>query len=620
MKPIRSFSTRLSLNVVLVVSILFLIALVTVAISSHLLIADEANKSANNILSAAIADIEKTLQSVEAVTENAAWLVEENSDNEVFLNHITEKVVSTNPYIIGSTVAFDTNRFHGQYQFAPYSYSDDKTGKITHIRLDDNYNYFPSEWYAVPHKTGKPHWSEPYLDEGGGECMMSTYSYPVKDKDGKVFAIITADISLEWLTKKAESIHPYEHTFTTLLSKEGQPLTTTENDKEKLFSETLIQNMTSGHSGTTGFKSKGGRGFTVYGPFKNGWSMAITSQYREVLHRTSQMHNVLFHVGLIGLVVLFFTCYRIIRKLTKPITEFTDVAQAMAKGDFQAKLPVINTQDELMHLHDSFDQLQKSFVDYIDELKTTTSANERMASELYIAHAIQLGMLPTQFPKEQNFNIHAMLTPAKEVGGDFYNFLIKDNLLYFSVGDVSGKGVPAALVMAITQAACKLFFKMGLPVEQVIGELNKTAVEGNDTNMFATMFAGCINLETRQMEYCNAGHNHIIVIPPQAEQQPYYLKAQANLALGLFSDFTYQKESLPLESGSKLILYTDGVTEAEDAQQNQYGNERLLATASAPDFRKLDAQDMTNQLYQSVQEFTAGNEQNDDITIVCVVI
>lgn len=620
MKPIRSFSTRLSLNVLLVVSILFLIALVTVAISSHLLITDEANKSANNTLSAAISDIEKTLQSVEAITENAAWLVEENSDNEAYLYHITERVVSTNPYIIGSAIAFDTNCFHGQYQFAPYSCPDNNTGKIINKRLDKNYNYFPSEWYATPLKTGNPHWSEPYFDKGGAECMMSTFSYPIKDPQGKVYAIITADISLDWLTQKARAIHPYEHSFTILLSKKGLPMTETDYDLDVLDAKGLVQHMKDGHSGTMGFKSPDGRGFSVYGPFSNGWSMAITSQYRDVLHRTIQLHKVLICVGILGLIILFITCYRIIRKLTKPITEFTDVAQDMAKGDFRATLPEINTQDELLHLHDSFDQLQKSFIAYIDELKTTTAANERMASELYIAHAIQQGMLPNKFPTDQQFNIHAMLTPAKEVGGDYYNFFAIDNRLYFSIGDVSGKGVPAALVMAITQAACKFFFKMSMPVDKVISELNNTAADGNDTNMFATMFAGCINMSTMQMEFCNAGHNHIIVIPPRSDQQPYYLKAQANLALGLITDFEYQKESLQLEAGSRLILYTDGVTEAEDAQQNQYGDDRLLATASDPDFRKLDAQGMTEKIYHTVQEFTAGNEQNDDITILCIKI
>lgn len=620
MKPIQSFSTRLSLNVLLVVSILFIIALVTLATSSHLLIAEEANKSANNTLSAAIADIEKTLQSIEAITENAAWLVTENSNNEAFIYHITEKVVATNPYIIGSAIAFDTNCFQGQYQFAPYSFSDAKTGSIIHKRLDQNYNYFPSEWYATPLKSGKSHWSEPYFDTGGGECLMSTFSYPIKNNNGQVIAIITADISLDWLTQKANSIHPYKNSHTYILSADGKSLTDDHINMNDADYQRLVQNMTRGKLGTLGFKNPNGRGFVVFGPFNNGWTMAITSQYRDVLYRVSALHKVLICVGIISLIILFFTCYRIIRKLTKPITEFTDAAQAMANGNFRAPLPEINSQDELLNLHESFDQLQKSFIAYIDKLKTTTAANERMESELNIARAIQQGMLPAQFPTVENFNIHAMLTPAREVGGDFYNFFVRENLLYFSIGDVSGKGVPAALVMAITQAACKFFFKMNLSVRQVISELNNTAADGNDANMFATMFAGCINLDTMQMEFCNAGHNHIIVIPPHKEQQPYYLKAKANLALGLITDFEYPQESLQLEADSRLILYTDGVTEAEDAQQNQFGAERLLATTSTPEFRQSDAKSMVHQLYQSVLEFTAGNEQNDDITILCLTI
>lgn len=627
----RSFSTRLSFNVLLVVSILFVMALLFVAIFSHVLITKEATKSATNILNASIADIERTLAQVESGTQNAAWLAVENSQDENFLYHITQKVVEENPYIIGSAIAFDTNYVNGRFYFAPYSYKEAKTGTLKQHQLGDNYNYFDSEWYRKPMESKEPSWSEPYYDDGGGDQMMATYSVPVKDKTGKVFAVITADISLDWLADKVSSIRPYKNSYATLTSRKGvylskgnnidlseeTILTTAQRAKDPKVME-LSKKIMNGETGCTQYKYKGRPGFAVYGPLRNGWSLAITCPYKEVLKQTSHMHKVLLITGLIGLIILFFVCRYTIRKITQPITDFSSAAQSMAKGDFQAQLPEIKTEDEIHHLRDSFEYLQNSLTTYISELKETTKANERMESELNIAKAIQLGMLPKEFPSTGGYSIHGIMHPAKEVGGDLFDFRDKDGKLYFTIGDVSGKGVPAALVMAITLAACRFFNSMGLELDRLVEQLNSNVSDNNDANMFATMFVGRMNFENRTLEYCNAGHNHIIVIPP--DSSPYYLTAKPNLAIGLFEDFSYQKEQMDVPAGTKLVLYTDGVTEAENKNQELYGNERLLELASSDAFRHLSAEEMTKTISESVHAFAEGNEQNDDITILCITL
>ena len=191
----KSFSTRLSLNVLLIVTILFVIVLSIVAVSSHLLISDEAKRSASNILKATILDVEKTLQTVESTVKDASWLAKENDTDEDYLYHITRKVVEENTYIIGSAIAFDSCYFEGRHFFSPYSYEDAITHELKSKELGSETNdYFTQEWYTVPKNTGNSHWSEPYFDAGGGEQMMTTYSYPLKDSTGRIYAIITADI------------------------------------------------------------------------------------------------------------------------------------------------------------------------------------------------------------------------------------------------------------------------------------------------------------------------------------------------------------------------------------------------------------------------------------------
>lgn len=628
----KSFSTRLSLNVLLIVTIFFIVVLGIVAVSSHMLISEEATRSASNILKASILDIEKTLQTVESTVKDASWLVKENSKDEKYLYHITNKVVDENTNIIGSAIAFDSCYFDGRHFFSPYSYEDPETGELKSKELGSVENdYFTQEWYVEPKKSGKPHWSEPYFDAGGGEQMMTTYSYPIKDSTGNIYAIITADISLEWLSKKVDDIHPYEHSHSTLISTKGKYLSagwqanmtdeTAYSYAEKMDDPRILEiskNMLAGDSGTMRYMVDNKLSFAVYGPLSNGWSMAINCEYRDVLERSSKMHVVLILVGLIGLLVMFIMCYFKIRQLTQPIKEFSKSAHSIAQGNFNAQFPKVKSKDEILTLRDSLEEMQKYIVTYLEQVETATSAKKRMETQLYIGQKIQEGMLPKNFPNDSRCSLNARVVPAKEVGGDLYDFTINGNRLYFSVGDVSGKGVPAAFVMAITRVMCHLFADLGLPAKDVVTRINNSVAKNNEANMFVTLFVGCIDLETKKMELCNAGHNPIIVIPP--DENPYYLKAIPNMAVGVWNGFEYKSESLDLCPGTRLLLYTDGVTEAEKADKEQFGEDRLLQFVSTPEFKNLNPEEMVSAVLDAVKSFAGDNEQNDDITIFAIKI
>ncbi|MBQ2573314.1 MAG: SpoIIE family protein phosphatase [Bacteroidales bacterium] len=628
----KSFSTRLSLNVLLIVTIFFIVVLGIVAVSSHLLISEEATRSASNILKANILDIEKTLQTLESTVKDASWLVKENSKDEKYLYHITSKVVDENTNIIGSAIAFDSCYFDGRHFFSPYSYEDPETGELKSKELgSDENDYFSQEWYIEPKKSGKPHWSEPYFDTGGGEQMMTTYSYPIKDSAGNIYAIITADISLEWLSQKVDDIHPYEHSHSTLISAKGKYLSagwqanltaeTAYSFAEKMDDPRILEiskNMLAGDSGTMRYMVDNKLSFAVYGPLSNGWSMAINCEYRDVLERSSKMHVVLILVGLIGLLVMFIMCYFKIGQLTQPIKEFSKSAHSIAQGNFNTQFPEVKSEDEIVTLRNSLEEMQKYIVSYLEQIETATSAKKRMETQLYIGQKIQEGMLPKNFPNDSRCSLNARVVPAKEVGGDLYDFTINGNRLYFSVGDVSGKGVPAAFVMAITRVMCHLFADLGLPVKDIATRINNSIAKNNDANMFVTLFFGCIDLDTKKMEFCNAGHNPIIVIPPDGE--PYYLKVNPNMAVGVWGGFDYKGETLDLRPGTKLLLYTDGVTEAEKADNEQFGEERLLQHISVPEFKNLNPEEMVSSVLDAVKNFAGDNEQNDDITIFAITI
>ena len=626
MKRRKSFSARLSLNIVSLTSVLFIGAILVASLFSYRFIAEEATKGAEHLRDESILRIEKVLQEAEMTVKSTAWIASERIDDQEFLYHLTKKIVEENPNVVGSAIAFEPYYFNGQYFFSPYSFVDPATGEVASKQLGTkDYDYFSMEWYQIPKLLGEACWSEPYFDDGGGEQLMSTYSFPIKDKDGKLVAIITADISLGWLDSIISKIHPYESSKVFLVSRCGAYLNLGEGsglqgetvfspqgmlaDKESKFYR-MAKSMVDGETGSMSYLIGSKSSFAVYGPVSNGWKLAITSDFSDVLEKAMFMQFVLLLVALLGLAIMFVLIYFTVRRLTRPLAVFSRSAMSIAGGNFNTPLPVIKNEDEIAQLRNSFDYMQHSMNSYIQNLKIQTAANERFESELNIANHIQMAMLPRNFPDNEKFGLHALLTPAKEVGGDLYDFFVKDNrYLYFAVGDVSGKGVPASMFMAITRAAFHFIANMGLPLNEVVSKVNDAICDGNDSGMFVTFFAGKIDLETGDFEYCNAGHNPIVV-------DGEFLAVKPNIAVGLFEGFNYQVQTGKLKNDSSLILYTDGVTEAERRDKEQYGEGRLLDIAKR--YMQEPPQETCNALYNDIEEFVAGNEPNDDITIMTI--
>ncbi|MBQ0086060.1 MAG: SpoIIE family protein phosphatase [Bacteroidales bacterium] len=630
----HSFSTRLSRNILIVTSSIFISVLLAADIASHIVVANEATKAAENLRDATIVKIENILQKVETSVASSAWLIRENLDNEEYLYHITQKIVEENPNIIGSAIAFDSYYFEDKLFFSPYSFMDTNSGEVQSKQLGTlQYNYFFMDWFQIPYLMGEPCWGEPYFDDGGADCLMSTYSYPLKDAEGKVFAVITADISLEWISGILSSIKPYPSSRVRLISRNGSfinQLSDANTRGETIFSisadtssksrnvHRLAEAISRGETGKIIYLKDGEASFAVFAPLSNGWKASISCNYTEVLSRTFRIHIILFSLVIIGLLILFKSSYLIIHKLTDPLSHFTESALEVAKGNFNVDLPQIKEDDEIKKLRDSFDYMQKSLKKYIGDLQETTATKERIQSELNIANQIQMAMLPRDFPATDRVGLLAMVHPAKEVGGDLYDFFLDKDSLYFAVGDVSGKGVPASLLMAITRASFRFIAKMGLPMNEVVSKMNNALAESNANGMFVTLFVGKINLETGEFKYCNAGHNPIVTISPDGKAE--YMKAKPNLAAGLFSDFPYEEESCTLQHGSRLVIYTDGVTEAEKADKTQFGEDRLIEWSENRCTLFSDSGEACEDLYSTVKQFTDGNEQNDDITIMTIIL
>ncbi len=625
----KSFAQRLSLIVVALISVLFVGVLAIVAQTCRHLIADEATKSATNLLDATIADVEKELHSVEVAATNTSWMVEGHEDDDTYLQNLTRKLVESNEHIVGCAVAFVADYHEGRHYYAPYSWIDAETGEVKSTHLgSESYDYFLMDWFQIPALTKKACWTEPYYDEEGGEQWVCTYSRPLFDKDGKLYAVVTADISLEWLSQKFDSIHPYKDSFTVLISRNGSYVSAPDRswlrgatifsvaaDKEDKRAWEASLNMVKGLKGSAEFEDDGKSYFGVYGPLSNGWSASIICPYSSVLARTTEMNLVVLTVALAGLFGLFLLCRASIERAASPLRKFSESAMSIAKGNFHTKLPEIKTDDEIKQLRDSFDYMQGSLTQYIQDLKTTTAGKQRLESELNIAHDIQMQMLPKNFADITLADVYADIHPAKEVGGDLYDVTSRKNMLYFAVGDVSGKGVSAALIMAITRSSLRFVGGHGVLLSDMVGKINRSLSDNNESGMFVTLLLGRLDTETRMLEYCNAGHNPPVIIPRNGE--PYFLPLIPNLVVGVMDDFEFEMQSRQLEEGDTIVMYTDGVTEAEDPDKNQYGEDRLMAWARTVT-PEMSAKEATDRLSADLKRFTRGNEQNDDITILII--
>ena len=283
-------------------------------------------------------------------------------------------------------------------------------------------------------------------------------------------------------------------------------------------------------------------------------------------------------VFIIGLASLFVFCTWAIYRMVKPLQQFAESAISIAEGNLDTPLPDIQSEDELLQLRNTFEHMMHSLKQHMIDLQTTTASKERLQSELTIAHDIQMGMIPTTFPQRQDLDLFASMTPAKEVGGDLYDFILEDDELFFIIGDVAGKGVPASLYMAVTRTLFRNLAGNYQSAANIVREMNHAIASTNDTYIFVTVFVGVLDMKTHYLTYCNAAHNAPVMI--SAEGECSLLEVDTNLPIGVEDRYHYEEQQVDFPPGSALLLYTDGLTEAtdfsKDGSRKLFGEHRVL--------------------------------------------
>ena len=496
------------------------------------------------------------------------------------------------------------------------------------------------EWFKNAIASEKGYWTKPFFDNDSARSPLVSYLLPIRDKNHRAVAVLGVDLSLAWLNEK---IQPMSTIRRARAEKEWDPslimyyyMTDSTGtilvhpDAPRIVSKNIYDYITEGsyeHYIQMSIEERLDDRMVIDGEKvlvcaqkvkHTDWTIAIVVPSLIIDIIGYIVAGIAIASILIGMLVVYFFGRRAIKKNVKPLTLLAATADEVAKGNFQTALPTINTHDEIHRLRDSFGNMQRSLVNYTEDLRATTAQKASMESELKIAHDIQMSMLPKTFPpypERNDIDIYGSLKPAKGVGGDLFDFYIRDEKLIFCIGDVSGKGVPASLFMAVTRSLFRnISAHVAIPSE-IMRTLNNAMSEGNETNMFVTVFIGVLDLQTGLLRYCNAGHDAPLLVGRDVGA----LSCEPNLPIGVVAGYEYTQQEVSIDPKTTIFLFTDGLNEAENYEHAQFGDLRIWNMAKLLlDEQRHQPKHMIDAMANAVHTFVGDAEQSDDLTMLAI--
>lgn len=634
----NTISFRIISRVLLITITLFVVLLAGHSRYTRKLIRESTQEYAIELGGNIAGKIEEVLQPMEKIPEMLATSMELGLIHPDSIFTVLRSVVYKNPEVYGTCIAFEPYFYQekGEY-YMLYAYRHNDKIETT-LLGGETYDYFYMDWYQIPSMLRVPHWSEPYYDEGAGNILMATYSVPFYLKVGnerKLAGIVTIDLGLEWLTDIVSRVKIFETGYAFVLSRNG--VAVTHPDKTMIMNKSIYSNsvewnapllreigrdLMNGNSRFREYNIPGRKDLWIYyrNLSSNMWSICAVFPDEEMFAPINKMQTMLIGFTLAGLILLTLLTTGIIKRLAAPLVHFSKTANLIAKGNFNVQIPQVRSSDEMMELQSAFTNMQDQLAVYIENLKETTSAKEKIESELRIAREIQLSMIPHSFPPFPDLpqiSLFARLKSAREVGGDLYDFFQIDNSKFcFAIGDVSGKGVPASLFMAVTRTLLRSVADKVSSAAEIMENLNKSLAFNNESSMFVTFFLGIVDLENGKLQFSNAGHNPPVLIKRNGEVSLF--ETAKAIPLGLFEDFVYPASEIDLTNGDMIFAYTDGVTEAENEQSQLFGKSKMVDVIR--NFKKSsNPGDLILEMEIAIDAHVKGSLQSDDITMMSIL-
>lgn len=470
--------------------------------------------------------------------------------------------------------------------------------------------------------SGVGRWSEPYLVEKDSvKIPVVSFITPLKNSRGNIYSSLCANVRLDWLDELARrevghesgakvsvitgnDIYVYYTDSDRIMKNAKNYPADFENNGENVALQV--------YSNIQDFMLRSGNAYVK----ATGWRVVCDVPLRD----DTMLLKMVTGISVFTLLLLFFIIILAIvitvNWQLRPLGKIADATDAIAQGKFDTQLPKVKGHSDISHLRDSFVSMQQELARYIEDLRATTEKKANMERDLHIAAKIQQGMLLKVFPAfpgREDIDIYGMQRAAKEVGGDIFDFLMRDDRLYFLIGDVSGKGVPASLFMTVVGHLFRNVARYSTSASIIVEAINNGLAEGNDEDMFCTLFCGVLDMQTGRVEFCNAGHNPPIWVH---EGNTSFMIPEVNLPTGVLGDFEYKSEEIQLSEGDALFLYTDGVTEAENSQKALFGDASTLAMVDL--LKDVPMKDMADGVVDAIRRFVDDYEQSDDLTMLCL--
>ena len=542
--------------------------------SMHGMMSEQLEKRAESELTMKAILIKNMLNQTENALEDYIWELRQRLGNSESIDGVAKLLLLTNPELQNCWVAFVPYYYPQKGRlFEPCAKRQGEDILTDQVGGNDH-DYTLMEHYCKAVEKNDFHWTDPYLSE----ILVTTCSKAIRDERDSLICVFGADLSLKWLNDTLNVRHIFPSSYILLLTEKGKIIMPPSSEREtdaisqKLTalindSSVVRTNSKSGRTKIIHFNSDemGDDGCIFYANMKGNphWQIGVVCYDREVYAQLRTLRWRFLLLNLLAFGVLLFMVGRYAINLRK--------------------------------------------------LQKTTLEQGRINHELHIANSIQTAMLPEAKPLGDHVDVAGKLLSAKQVGGDLYEFFVRNEKLFFCIGDVSGKGVPSALIMAMTQAIFRVTCIRENNPARIMEDINRIACQNNKTNMFATLFIGVLDLPTGLLRYCNAGHDRPLLLNREVQ----VLDAHANLPVGVFSDTKYEMQEQHLSPDTILFLYTDGLTEAINLKREQFGLERVISTLSKQPSTVSVGQLLDN-ITNDVLHYMNGAEQRDDLTLLAI--
>ncbi|MBN2022167.1 MAG: SpoIIE family protein phosphatase [Pirellulales bacterium] len=576
------------------------------------------------------AELDSQLASAEQLAQTLATLVAASPDLSADrARALVRDSLEKNPKVFGMCMAFEPGALPGRAErFAPY-YCRDGSGGLRYVDIAETIPGFTElDWYRPARTAKKPFWTEPYFDTGIGERIMCTCTAPVV-QEGRFRGLVTADVLSDDLLTDIERTRIgsgyciltsrkgtfISHPDASLVMRESVASLARQHGLDELAS--AAARMTEGKEGVCRIHDyrTGDAKWMVYAPVKStGWSLAAIVSESEVMAPMYERLARSIAILLGGLAGILLIVMLVSERATRPIGRLVEAAESLARGNLDARVVGATGGDEIARLARTFNTMVSDLKTNVEGRISEEAARKKVEGELKAAREIQSSLLPAMLPSDpdRGFTLHAVNAPARSVAGDFFDFFQVDpRRLALVMADVSGKGVPAAMYMAVVRTQLRDFASPDKTPAQIVAEVNRCLARENDRGMFVTLFFGYYDVIEGDLTYVNAGHNPPYVVRTNGALET--LEPTGPL-VAPFPEAAFEQGQCRLAAGELLVLFTDGVTEAGAAQSGLFGEERLerllAASAGSP------VAEICQQVIQAASDFSNGDLPDDATVLV----